>query len=59
MAAQLGKPFESLSINPIRDGVFVSSPVIARNTLFLRSGRERLCIGENREVSSGRSGKRA
>ena len=59
MAAQLDKPFESLSVNPIRDGVFVSSPVIGGNKLFLRNRRERLCIGENREVSSGRSGNRA
>lgn len=56
MAAQLDKPFELLSINPIRDGVFVSSPVIAGNKLFLRNRHERLCICKNRAVSSGRSG---
>ncbi len=59
MAAQLGKPFESLSVNAIRDGVFVSSPVIADDKLFLRNRHERLCICKNRAVSSGRSGNRA
>ena len=59
MAAQIDKPFESLSINPIRYAIFVSSPVIAGNKLFLHNRHERLCIGENRVVSSDRSGNRA
>lgn len=59
MSARTDMPFQSLSINPIRDAMFVSSPVIAGNTLFLRNRRERLCIGENLAVSSGRSGNRA
>lgn len=59
MAAQLEKPFELLAINPVRDGVLVSSPVIDGNKLFRRNRPERLCICKNRAVNSGRTGNRA